>query len=399
MSAGILVINAGSSSIKFSLYVRQGGGSLELSSRGQVEGIGVAPSFEAKSPDGALLAEQHWDKSTDRPSLLGHLVEWIESHLDGAELKAAGHRVVHGGRRFAAPMLIDDTVYSELERLIPLAPLHQPHNLAAIDALRKLHPKLAQVACFDTAFHRTHDALASGFALPRALIDEGVQRYGFHGLSYEYIAKRLRQLAPEVAKGRVVVCHLGSGASMCAIDNGRSVASTMGFTALDGLPMGTRPGQLDPGVILYLLQEKKMTAKEIETLLYHKSGLLGMSGVSNDMRVLMTSDDVHAREAVDYFVYRIGREIGSLAAAMNGIDALVFTAGIGERSTEIRARVVERAAWLGFAVDETANLSGEGLISPAGAKVSTWVIPTNEELMIADHTVEVMEARASALVT
>jgi len=398
VSDGILVINAGSSSVKFSLYIGSAGGKLELSSRGQVEGIGVAPTFEAKAPDGALLAGKQWDKSADRTVLLGHLVEWIEEHLDGAVLKAAGHRVVHGGRHFAAPMLIDDSVYGALERLIPLAPLHQPHNLAAIDALRKLHPQLAQVACFDTAFHRTNDALASGFALPRALIDEGVQRYGFHGLSYEYIAKRLQQLAPEVAKGRVVVCHLGSGASMCAIQEGRSVASTMGFTALDGLPMGTRPGQLDPGVVLYLLQSKKMDAKEIETLLYHKSGLLGMSGVSNDMRVLMTSDDPHAKEAVDFFIYRIGREIGSLAAAMQGIDALVFTAGIGERSGEIRARVVEQAAWLGFSVDPAANGNGEGRLSPAGAKASAWVIPTNEELMIATHTVEVMAARAAVLV-
>ncbi|HIJ37913.1 MAG TPA: acetate/propionate family kinase [Rhodospirillaceae bacterium] len=390
MSDGILVINAGSSSIKFSLYVGKKDGSLQLSSKGLVEGIGVAPSFQAKGPDGSPLAEKQWGKEVDRTALLGHLLEWIEVHLGDVELKAAGHRVVHGGRLYSAPMRVDDAVFKELQKLIPLAPLHQPHNLAAIEAITKLHPKLPQVACFDTAFHRSHDKLASGFALPRFLLDEGVQRYGFHGLSYEYIAKRLRQLAPEVARGRVVVCHLGSGASMCAIANGVSVASSMGFTALDGLPMGTRPGQLDPGVVLYLLQEKNMTAKEIETLLYQKSGLLGISGISNDMRVLMESQDPHAREAVDYFVYRIGRELGSLAAALGGLDAVVFTAGIGERSAEIRAAVIRQAAWLGLALDEAANHTGEGRISSAEASCSAWVIPTDEELMIATHSLEVL---------
>ncbi len=393
MSDGILVINAGSSSSKFSVYVSDNGDEPQLSCKGQIEGIGVAPCFVARSPDGALLGEHRWAASADRKSLLAYLLGWIEHHLGDAELKVAGHRVVHGGRLYAAPVLVDDAVMEELVRLIPLAPLHQPHNLAPIQALAQLHPGLPQVACFDTAFHRSNDMLATTFALPRWLIDEGVQRYGFHGLSYEYIAQRLRQIAPEVASGRVVVCHLGSGASMCAIKDGRSVASTMGFTALDGLPMGTRTGQLDAGVILYLLQEKQMTAKEIETLLYHKSGLLGLSGVSNDMRVLMDSNDPHAREAVDYFIYRIGRELGSLSAAMGGLDAVVFTAGIGERSPEIRAGVLDQAAWLGLDCDGTANLAGQTRISSATARCSAWVIPTDEELMIATHTRDLMKSR------
>jgi acetate kinase len=392
MRDGILVINAGSSSIKFSLYVSEDGDGLRLSSKGQVEGIHVAPHFEAKDPDGNKLEDKKWDHG-DKLSheiLLEYLIRWVEDHLDGATLRAAGHRVVHGGTKFAKPMLITDGVVDELEAFVPLAPLHQPHNLAPIRALQAVHPQLAQVACFDTAFHRTSPRVAEIFGLPRALTAEGVRRYGFHGLSYEYVSGRLRQLAPETAKGRVVVAHLGSGASMCAIKDGKSVASTMGFTALDGLMMGTRTGNLDPGVVLYLMQQKGMSGQEIETLLYKQSGLLGVSGISNDMRVLLDSDDPHAAEAVDLFVYRIARELGSLSAALGGLDALVFTAGIGERSAEIRGRVCALAEWLGVRVDDNANGCNEAVISSRDAKVPVFVIPTDEELMIARHTQEVL---------
>lgn len=386
MSDGILVINAGSSSIKFSLYISRDGGQPVLSSKGQVEGIGTAPHFQAKCPDGRVLAEQNWDRRVSHDDLFGHLLEWIESHLDDAELKMAGHRVVHGGRDYTRPVLVDKDILSDLELLIPLAPLHQSHNLDPIRTLSRIHPGLPQVACFDTSFHRTNPSLASIYALPRWLIDEGVQRYGFHGMSYEYIAYRLREIAPDLAKGKLVVCHLGSGASMCAIENGKSVANTMGFTAVEGLPMGTRTGILDPGVILYLMQQKQMDSHEIEALLYKQSGLLGLSGVSNDMRVLMDSDNPNAQEAVDYFIYRIVREIGSLSAAMGGLDAIVFTAGIGEHSPEVRARVLKQVQWMGVDLDEAANQGNEGRISTPGSRVQSWVVPTDEELMIAMHT-------------
>lgn len=395
MSDGIIVINAGSSSIKFSLYIGRENGALDLSSKGQIEGIGVAPTFTAKCPDGTLLADAKWDPSVSHDDLFSHLLEWIEHHLDDAELKAAGHRVVHGGRHFATPILVNEHALNELDKLVPLAPLHQSHNLDPIRTLGRLYPGLPQVACFDTSFHSNNDPLASMFALPRWLSDEGVRRYGFHGLSYEYISQRLRTVDPQLSKGKVVVCHLGSGASMCAIDNGRSVASTLGFTAVDGLPMGTRTGVLDPGVVLYLLQEKKMDAKQIETLLYKQSGLLGVSGVSNDMRVLMKSDDIHAKEAVDYFIYRICREMGSLTAAMGGLDGVVFTAGIGEHSPELRARVLDGCRWLGLEVDPVENHDGEGRISSATSK-PVYVIPTDEELMIAMHTRRLMDRQEAA---
>jgi acetate kinase len=387
MSNGILVLNAGSSSIKFSLYVDGADAPPILSCKGQVDGINVDPHFVAQNVERGDKADRRWDKSVPFTELLSDMLDWIEGNLGYATLAIAGHRVVHGGRRYAAPVLVDDQVMAELQLLVPLAPLHQPHNLEVIAAIRRLYPDLPQVACFDTAFHRSNGPLATLFALPRELIDEGVQRYGFHGLSYEFIAHRLAQLSPETAKGKVIVCHLGSGASMCAIENGRSVCSTMGFTALDGLPMGTRTGQLDCGVLLYLMQEKKMGASEIEHLLYHRSGLLGLSGISNDMRLLLGNADPHAKEAVDYFVYRIGRELGSLAAAMGGLDAVVFTAGIGEHSPVIRSRVLAENSWLGLAVDENANRGArEGRISPDDARCSAWVIPTDEELMIARQT-------------
>ncbi|CAA7613862.1 Acetate kinase [Magnetospirillum sp. LM-5] len=388
MKDAYLVINAGSSSIKFSLYFANGDAKPRLTAKGQVEGINVAPHFIAQAVDGTVLAEQRWpaDSNLVHQDLLKHLIDWVEDHLDGARLVAAGHRVVHGGPRWSSPARITDELLDELESLVPLAPLHQPHNLAPIRALAVVHPGLVQVACFDTAFHRTNPKVAETFALPRELTDEGVRRYGFHGLSYEFIARRFKEIDPVRAAGKVVVCHLGSGASMCAIDNGRSVASTMGFTALDGLPMGTRTGTLDAGVVLYLLQQKGMNAAEIETLLYKKSGLLGVSGVSNDMRVLLESADPHAAEAVDLFCYRIRRELGSLAGAMGGIDALIFTAGIGEHSAPVRAMVCEGAGWLGIELDPAANAAHADKITTPASRLPVYVIPTDEEMMIAKHT-------------
>ena len=394
MRDGILVINAGSSSIKFSLYISNGDEKPQLSCKGQVEGINVAPHFIAKAPHGGVLNEQRWpdQPNLSHQALFKYMIDWIEAQLGDAELKAAGHRVVHGGSLYSQPLLVNDDLMEELERLVPLAPLHQPHNLAPIRALREIHPNLLQVACFDTAFHRSNPWMSQSFALPRKLTGEGVKRYGFHGLSYEYIARQMRQIAPAVARGKVVVCHLGSGASMCAIDEGKSIASTMGFTALDGLPMGTRTGALDAGVVLYLLQQKGMTPKEIEDLLYKQSGLIGVSGVSNDMRVLLESSEPHAAEAVELFVYRISRELGSLSAAMGGIDALVFTAGIGEHSPQVRSKVCAHAEWLGVEIDEEANENDATLISTLDSGVSVWVIPTDEEMMIAKHTREVLKS-------
>ena len=388
MRDGILVINAGSSSIKFSLFLSNGDVKPDLQSKGQVEGINVAPHFIAEGPDGGTLHEKRWpaDSNLHHEDLLKYLIEWVESHLGEARLVAAGHRVVHGGANYAEPVVVNELMLAELDRLVPLAPLHQPHNIAPMRALAKIHPGLLQVACFDTAFHATNPKVATTFALPRALTEEGVRRYGFHGLSYEFISRRLREFAPQQATGKVVVCHLGSGASMCAIDNGRSMASTLGFTAVDGLPMGTRTGNLDPGVILYLMDEKGMNAKQIETLLYKQSGLLGVSGISNDMRVLLESDDPHAQEAVDLFCYRVRRELGSLAAAMGGLDAVVFTAGIGEHSAPVRARALKGAEWLGIELDAEANARHDRLISSPDSRVPVFVVPTNEEMMIAKHT-------------
>jgi acetate kinase len=300
--------------------------------------------------------------------------------------------VVHGGLLYSHPVRVDAQVLEDLAQFIPLAPLHQPHNLTPIRLLQERQPTLPQVACFDTAFHRAQPELAQMFALPRDLHDAGVRRYGFHGLSYEYIASRLPQLDPKAAQGRTVVLHLGNGASMCALAGGRSVASTMGFTAVDGLPMGTRCGAIDPGVILYLMDQRGMDARAIEKLIYNQSGLLGVSGVSSDMRTLLASTEPRAALAVDLYVYRIGRELGSLAAALGGLDALVFTGGIGENSAEIRARVCRAAAWLGVALDESANQAGGPRIGTAGSATAAWVLPTNEELMIARHTLRVLGA-------
>ena len=387
MSDAILVVNAGSSSIKFSLFLDRGE-ALDLLLGGQIEGLYSAPRFKARDAAGAVVGERQWadGEPLGHDGAIAHLAGFLREQLGEHRLAAVGHRVVHGGSAYAAPVRLTAEIVEHLEQFIPLAPLHQPHNLKPIRLLLDNQPQLPQVACFDTAFHRNQPEVAQAFALPPAITDRGVLRYGFHGLSYEYIASVLPEVDPRAAAGRSVVLHLGNGASMCAIHTGRSVAGTMGFTAVDGLPMGTRSGNLDPGVVLYLMDELKMDARAIEKLLYQQSGLLGVSGVSSDMRTLLTSDEPRAKFAVELFVYRIGRELGSLAAALGGLDALVFTAGIGEHAAAIRERVCCAAAWLGVELDLAANAAGGPRLSMAGSRVAAWVIPTNEELMIARHT-------------
>jgi acetate kinase len=398
VSDAILVLNAGSSSVKFSMFPghespsRQG-----IICEGECEGIGDRVHFMAKDRTGASLVDEYLTEAATHEEALAALLRWLEAHFPDNQLVAAGHRVVHGGSLYTAPVLIDASVTAELRRLIPLAPLHQPHNLAAIDALSKLHPALPQIACFDTAFHHTQSEVTTAFALPRRLAAEGIRRYGFHGLSYEYIASILPDILGPTADGRVVVAHLGSGASLCAIRGGKSVATTMGFTALDGLPMSRRCGNLDPGVILYLMQDRGMTATGISHLLYNESGLFGVSGISDDMRTLLASTDPSAKQAIALFVYRIGRELGSMAAALGGIDALVFTAGIGEHAAEIRSRVCMDAAWLGVDLDQGANAAGAARITRPGSQTSAWVIPTEEDLMIALHTWTLLNADAAPL--
>jgi len=393
MPDAILVLNAGSSSIKLSLFER-GAGDPSLVAGGQVAGLSTAPVFGAKDADGNTVGERRWQAPIGHDEALAHVLEWVRArYADAYTLAAVGHRVVHGGSAFAAPVRVDADVLAALERLVPLAPLHLPHNLAPMRALLARAPAVPQVACFDTAMHRTQARLARMFALPAELEDAGVLRYGFHGLSYEYVAGVLPGLDARAARGRTIVLHLGNGASLCALAGGRSVATTMGFTALDGVPMGTRCGALDPGVLLYLMRERGMDARSLETLLYERSGLLGVSGVSSDMRALAASQDPRAALAVDLFVYRIGREVGSLAAALGGLDALVFTAGIGEHQASIRAAVCRGAAWLGLELDEKANDTHGPRISTPASRVSAWVVPTNEELVIARHTRDVL-ARA-----
>ena len=387
MADTIAVLNAGSSSIKFSVFTERGG-DLELMARGQAEGLYTAPHFVARNRDGELLGEKSWGEGVrlGHEGALDHLLGFLRTELAAHELAGVGHRVVHGGMEFTQPIRIDKKVLAALEKYIPLAPLHQPHNLAPIRMLLERAPKLPQVACFDTVFHRTQPPVAQAFALPKSITDRGVRRYGFHGLSYEYIARAFSQYDTDAARGRLVVLHLGNGASMCAIAGGRSVATTMGFTAVDGLPMGTRSGSLDPGVILYLIDELKMDAPAVENLIYLESGLLGVSAIASDMRTLEASTEPGAKTAIDLFIYRIGRELGSLTAALGGLDAIVFTAGIGENSRSLRERVCHDAAWLGVELDPAANDHNGPRISAAGSRVSAWVIPTDEEQMIARHT-------------
>jgi acetate kinase len=387
----ILVVNAGSSSIKFQAFGVEGSGALHRLLKGQMDGIGTRPRLVAKASDGSSLVDKAYgaDQIRDVPAAISAVAGWLRE-TQSFNLVAVGHRVVHGGPKYNQPVVVDHVVLANLERYVSLAPLHQPNNLAPIRTLLLRRPELPQVACFDTAFHRGHSAVADHYAIPQRFYVEGVRRYGFHGLSYEYVAERLREVAPAVANGRVIVAHLGSGASMCALMNGRSVESTMGFTALDGIPMGTRPGQIDPGVVLYLLSERGMDAEAVQDLLYRDSGLKGLSGISNDMRDLESSPDPAAALAVEYFVYRIGLNAGMLAAALGGLDAFVFTAGIGENSVTIRTRIAETLAWLGVALDENANAAQEALISQPHGKVAVYVVPTDEELMIARHTLALL---------
>jgi len=391
----ILVVNAGSSSLKFQVFATSGSaGELVCLVKGQVDGVGSRPRLRAEDAGKKSLIDQTYgaDKVPDLPAAIQVAGDWLRS-TQKVNLLAVGHRVVHGGPEFDRPVRISPEVAAQLARYISLAPLHQPNNLAPIGALLERRPELPQVACFDTAFHRSHSALADYYALPELFYKEGVRRYGFHGLSYEYIAQRLPHVAPNISKGRVIVAHLGSGASMCAIENGRSVESTLGFTALDGLPMGTRPGQLDPGVVLYLVAEKGMSPAAVQDLFYKESGLKGLSGISNDVRELQDSKDPKAAFALDYFAYRAGLYVGMLAAALSGLDAFVFTAGIGENSPTMRARIAERLTWLGIGLDATANSKGSTLISRKDSRIPVYVIPTNEELMIARHTLELLSAQ------
>ena len=393
----VLVLNAGSSSLKFALYPLEASNSGRVAAApavsGQVEGIGARPEVSFKTATGERIqepvvtggsqAEQHRDA-------LEHVFALLARHNPTVDIVAAGHRIVHGGEHYSAPTRLEESVLRTLDAFVPLAPLHQPHNQRAVRAVATLMPQVPQVGCFDTAFHRTQPAVAQAFALPRKLSAEGIKRYGFHGLSYDYVARQLPEIIGERAKGAVVIAHLGNGASMCALRDGRSVASTMGFTAVEGLMMGTRTGSLDPGVMLYLMEQKGMDAKALTSLLYKESGLLGVSGISQDMRTLLASDAPEAKEAVDLFCYRIVREIGSLAAALGGLDALVFTGGIGERGSPVREKVCAGLGWLGVQLDGTANAGNATQISASNSPISVCVIPTNEEWIIAGHTAQLV---------
>jgi acetate kinase len=388
MTNAILVLNAGSSSLKFAIY-GDDNGALDVLLRGKISGIGSNPVFSARDADGLAMSGKDFppmDQATGQDDLIPELLDWLNAHQGGVTVKAVGHRVVHGGRHHPEPALITDALLAELETLSPLAPMHQPHNLAAIRCVAASEPHLPQVACFDTSFHRTQDRLAQLFALPRALSDEGIIRYGFHGLSYDYIASTLPVHLGDMADGRVIVAHLGSGASMCAMKNRRSVATSMGFTALDGLVMGRRCGSLDPGVILYLLQEKGLSATDISTMLYKDSGLLGVSGISNDMAVLEADPSAQAQEAIDLFCHRATSELAALASTIGGLDALVFTAGIGENSARIRRQICDRLCWMGVAIDPDANDGHATRISGPSSDIDVLVIPTNEEVVVARAT-------------
>jgi acetate kinase len=391
VSRHVITLNAGSSSIKYALFEADG-------DEPKVLAVGLAETtpdgrrIKVKDGAGAVTFEQNWTGAGGfHVDALQRVLAWRKTAFPDANVVAAGHRVVHGGLHFVAPVAVTDDVFRQLQTLVPLAPLHQPHNLAGIRAAQDAWPHVVQVACFDTAFHRSHPFVSDTFALPRHFYDEGVRRYGFHGLSYEYVIGRLRQIAPLIAAGRVVVAHLGNGASMCAMRDGLSVASSMGFTAVDGLPMGTRSGQLDPGVVLYLMQEKGMSADAITDLLYRESGLKGLSGIGSDMRELEASTAPEAKQAIEYFVFRIRRELGGQAAALNGLDAMVFCGGIGENAWRIREHVLEDMEWIGVELDRTANRSNAQLISTDRSRVRVMVIPTNEEAMIAKHTLATLD--------
>ena len=395
MTRQIGVINAGSSSIKFAIINDDPEQSLLF--RGQMEKIGVGPSLTVEGPAGEKLIEKEWGaKDIDHHSGTRIILESCIALLGGETIEGIGHRVVHGGTSFAAPTVVTKDVVASLKALCPLAPLHQPHNLTPIESIMAEAPHIRQVACFDTAFHQTQQQLAQNYALPCELTEAGVKRYGFHGLSYEYVSGKLRDVAPDQADGRIIVAHLGNGASLCAMHHGRSVATTMGFTAVEGLVMGTRCGSIDPGVLIYLMDERGMDARALEDLIYKKSGLLGVSGLSSDMRTLRGSDDPRAREAIDLFIYRIVREIGSLSAALGGLDGIVFTGGIGQRDTKTRKEVIDGCGWLGAAIDEQLNAAGQGRIDATTSRIPVWVLPTDEERVIARHTAALLEPTSEA---
>lgn len=390
MAQCIAVVNAGSSSVKFGFYDSEGDEPLLL--RGQVEQIGVSPTLTASDDEGNALVERDWPaEGFGHAQAMGAILDVAREYLPaGSSINGVGHRVVHGGTRFAQPVEVSESVIAELEKLSPLAPLHQPHNLGPIKAIAENARHIRQVACFDTAFHQVQPHLAQAFAIPRELSDSGIRRYGFHGLSYEFVSGRLREVAPDLADRRIIIAHLGNGASLCAIHQGRSVATTMGFTAVEGLMMGTRCGSIDPGVMIYLMDEHGMDARALESLIYKKCGLLGVSGISSDMRTLRASDDSRAREAIDLFIYRIIREIGSLAAALGGLEGLVFTGGIGQRDAKTRREVAAGCGWLGAELDEMRNQGGDGLISADSSRLPIWVLQTDEERVIARQTAAVL---------
>ena len=394
MDSVILTLNAGSSSLKFAAFAHVEGGGLNPLASGEIEGIGAAPKGEVTPASGEKSALRFGASAhrVDHEAAMSAILEWLKDAGYDSSVAAVGHRIVHGGPDYFEPVLIDDATLAKLRALIPLAPLHQPHNIAGVEAAMRAFPSTPQVACFDTAFHRAHPFVHDAYALPRSYYDEGVRRYGFHGLSYEFITKTLRAIAPEVARKAVIIAHLGNGASMCAVHDGRAVATTMGFTALDGLAMGTRCGEIDPGVALYLMAERKMSVDAISDLLWKNSGLKGMSGISQDMRELEASSEPAAREAIAYFVSRIRRELGALAATVNGADAVVFTAGIGEHSWKVREAALKEMEWMGIRLDAEANRAGAQIISARGSPTKVFVIPTNEELMIAEHTVAIAKS-------
>ena len=386
MADHVLALNAGSSSLKFALYGVKEDPDPHMLWEGQIERIGDAPRFRTRDAEGHSV-EHTLDEVQTQDQAVHRLLDLVKEHFSGVSPSAIGHRVVHGGPSYAEPVVVTEAVKRELETFVPFAPLHQPYSLAGIDAAEDAFPGIPQVACFDTAFHRTHPWVNDTFALPNRYYDKGVRRYGFHGLSYDYVSRRLHDIAPGLSSGRVVIAHLGNGSSMCAVLGGKAVASTMGFSALDGLPMGTRSGQLDPGVVLYMMQQEGLSADEISDLLYRQSGLLGLSGLTSDMRTLLADDTLEARRAVEYYVFRIRRELGALSAAQDGIDALVFTGGIGENSSIIRERVCSGMEWIGIEIDTGRNSDGDTLVSKELSRVRVLVIPTNEEMVIARATV------------
>ena len=393
----ILTLNAGSSSIKFALFER--GDEPRECLRGQVEGVGATPRLQVTKPGGPQTEVELGKRQVhDHASALAAVLEFLEKTFGEVVIEAVGHRIVHGGLSFSEPVVLDEQSIASLEGLSPLAPLHQPHNLSGVRAAHQAFPQALQVACFDTAFHRSHPWVSDTYALPSELYEQGIRRYGFHGLSYEYVTSRLREIAPLHAAGRLIVTHLGNGSSMCAMQGGQSVGSSMGFTALDGLPMGTRCGQLDPGVVLYLMEERGLSVREVEDLLYRRSGLKGLSGLSHDMRELEAAGTKEATQAIEYFVFRTRRELGSMAAILSGLDALVFCGGIGENAWRIRERICRSFEWLGIELDEARNQAGETIVSSARSRVRIFVIPTNEELTIARHTARLLSLARGASV-